>query len=91
VGFLAKYGVFVTAFKSGFVLPAVIALLGALIGYYAYWKPVALLYQVSESRPALPLPVLSVSVLLLILVGALPVLLWGWMDHLYGVAGYFGR
>ena len=91
VGFLAKYGVFVTAFKSGFVLPAVIALLGALIGYYAYWKPVALLYQVSESRPALPLPVLSVSVLLLILVGALPVLLWGWMDYLYGIAGYFGR
>jgi hypothetical protein len=30
-------------------------------------------------------------VLLLILVGALPVLLWGWMDYLYGIAGYFGR
>jgi len=35
--------------------------------------------------------VLSVSVLLLLLVGILPVLLWGWLDSLYGIAGYFGR
>ena len=91
MGFLAKYGVFVTAFRSGFLLPALIGLLGALVGYYAYWKPIATLYQVGESRLIAPLPVLSVSVLLLLLVGILPVLLWGWLDYLYGIAGYFGR
>jgi len=91
IGFLAKYGVFVVAFRSGFILPALVGLLGALIGYYAYWKPVATLYQIGESRLIAPLPVLSVSVLLLIVVGLFPVLLWGWLDYLYGMAGYFSR
>ncbi len=90
-GFLAKYGVFVTAFRSGVTFPAMIALLGAVIGYYAYWKPIAALYQIAENRTATPLPVLSVSVLLLIGVGALPFVLWGWMDYLFGIAGYFAR
>ncbi len=89
IGFLAKYGVFVAAFRSGLIIPAVIALLGAVIGYYAYWKPIATLYQVAQARVPTPLPILSVSVLLLLVVGILPFVLWGWMDYLYGIAGYF--
>ncbi len=91
IGFLAKYGVFVTAFRSGLLMPALIALLGAIIGYYAYWKPIAALYQVTQSKVVMPLPILSVSVLILVVVGVLPFILWGWMDYLYGVAGYFAK
>lgn len=89
IGFLAKYGVFVAAFRSGLIIPAVIALLGAVIGYYVYWKPIAALYQVAQTRVSAPLPVLSVSVLILLVVGVLPFVLWGWLDYLYGIAGYF--
>ncbi len=88
LGFFAKYGVFAVAFRAGYLVPATIALLGALIGYYAYWKPIAALYQPAESRP-LPLPVLSLSVLLLVLLGLVPFLFGGWLDYFYGLAGYF--
>lgn len=90
MGFFAKYGVMLAAFRAGHVWPAILALLGALIGYYAYWRPVSEIYQGSEGR-ALPLPVLSLASVLLILIGVLPLLLWGWLDHLYSVAGYFVR
>ncbi|MEN2992198.1 MAG: NADH-quinone oxidoreductase subunit N [Bacteroidia bacterium] len=88
VGFFAKYAVFAAAFRAGHLWPAVIALLGALIGYYYYWRPIGWLYQKGEgltpSRPAL-----ASSVLLLLFLGLLPMLWWGWLDYLYGLAGYF--
>jgi len=89
IGFLAKYGVFVAAFRSGLIIPAMMALLGAVIGYYVYWKPIATLYQVAQYRMTTPLPILSVSVLILLIFGVIPFVLWGWMDYLYGIAGYF--
>lgn len=87
-GFFAKYGLFVAAFRAGHGLPALVALLGALIGYYYYWRPVAWLYQGGEGVTARA-PALALGALLLIVLGLIPPLLWGWLDYLYGLAGFF--
>jgi len=87
-GFFAKYGLFVAAFRAGHTLPTAIALVGALIGYAYYWRPIAWLYQGGEGVTARA-PVLAVGALLLVVLGLIPALLWGWMDYLYGIAGFF--
>jgi len=87
-GFFAKYGLFVAAFRAGHGLAALIALVGALIGYAYYWRPIAWLYQSGEGVTARA-PVLALGALLLVVLGLLPSLLWGWLDYLYGIAGFF--
>lgn len=88
VGFFAKYAVFVAAFRAGYGLPAILALIGALIGYYAYWRPISWLYQPGEAPPVFR-PALALGAILLLGIGVLPLLLWGAMDYLYGLAGFF--
>lgn len=88
VGFFAKYGVFVAAFRAGYLWPGIVALLGALIGYFAYWRPISWLYQPGEALPVRQTS-LALGALLLLLFGVAPALLWGWLDYLYGIAGFF--
>ncbi|MCS6790422.1 MAG: hypothetical protein NZ580_05535 [Bacteroidia bacterium] len=87
-GFFAKYALFVSAFRAGFTLPAVVSLLSALVGYYYYWRPVGWLFQLG-SGAASTRPILAIGAFLLVIVGILPTLVWGWMDYLYGLAGLF--
>ncbi len=88
IGFFAKYGVFVAAFRTGYLLPGIVALLGALIGYFAYWRPISWLYQPGEAL-TVQRRGLAIGTILLLVFGVAPALLWGWMDYLYGVAGFF--
>ncbi|MCS6895215.1 MAG: hypothetical protein NZZ60_03575 [Bacteroidia bacterium] len=88
IGFFAKYAIFASAFRAGLTVPAFIALGAALIGYFYYWRPISWMYQRSEASLAAR-PVLAMGAILLILLGLLPALLWGWLDYLYGLAGYF--
>ncbi|MCX8112962.1 MAG: NADH-quinone oxidoreductase subunit N [Bacteroidia bacterium] len=88
VGFFAKYAVFTSAFRAGYTLPTLIAIGAALIGYFYYWRPIAWMYQPGESSFQVR-TALATGAVLLFLLGILPALLWGWMDYLYGLAGYF--
>lgn len=88
IGFFAKYGVFVAAFRAGYLLPGIVALLGALIGYFAYWRPISWLYQPGEALTVRRAG-LALGALLLLVFGVAPAFLWGWMDYLYGIAGFF--
>lgn len=88
IGFFAKYAVFVSAFRAGHLIPPLIALVAALIGYFYYWRPIAWMYQQGEGIVPVR-TVLATGALLLLILGIVPALLWGWMDHLYGLAGYF--
>lgn len=88
IGFFAKYAVFTAAFKAGFVIPAIVAILSALLGYFYYWRPIAWMYQRGEG--VMPVrAVLAMGAIILLLLGIVPALLWGWMDYLYGLAGFF--
>ncbi|MCS7298264.1 MAG: NADH-quinone oxidoreductase subunit N [Bacteroidia bacterium] len=88
IGFFAKYAIFVSAFKAGHEIAAAISLGAAIIGYFYYWRPLAWMYQRSET-PFSVRPILGMGALLLLLLGAVPAILWGWLDYLYGMAGYF--
>ncbi|MCS7189798.1 MAG: NADH-quinone oxidoreductase subunit N [Bacteroidia bacterium] len=88
VGFFAKYGVFVAGFRAGHFIAASVALIGALMGYFAYWRPISWLYQRGKAL-TLKMPILAIGAILLLLIGVLPLMVWGWMDYLYGIAGFF--
>lgn len=88
VGFFAKYAVFASAFRAGHLMPTLIALTAALIGYFYYWRPIAWMYQQGEGIVPVR-TVLATGAFLLLLLGIVPALLWGWLDYLYGLAGYF--
>ncbi|MCX7606903.1 MAG: NADH-quinone oxidoreductase subunit N [Bacteroidia bacterium] len=88
IGFFAKYGIFTAAFRAGYWLPSIVALIGALIGYFYYWRPIAWMYQAGEEIP-IRMPALALSTGVLVGLGLLPMALWGWLDYLYGLAGLF--
>lgn len=87
-GFFAKYAVFAAAFRAGYVVPTLVALGAALIGYFYYWRPIAWMYQQGESLLAVR-AILATGAIMLLILGIVPALLWGWMDYLYAIAGYF--
>ncbi|MEN3040783.1 MAG: NADH-quinone oxidoreductase subunit N [Bacteroidia bacterium] len=88
IGFFAKYAIFTAAFRAGLIIPTLLALGSALVGYFYYWRPIAWMYHRAEV-PFSPRPVLAMGAVLLLLLGLTPALLWGWLDYLYSLAGYF--
>ncbi|MCS7153302.1 MAG: NADH-quinone oxidoreductase subunit N [Bacteroidia bacterium] len=87
-GFFAKYAVFASAFRAGHVGATIAAIVAAVIGYFYYWRPIAWMFQPGEGH----LPVrtaLATGTIVLLILGVIPAIVWGWMDYLYGLAGYF--
>lgn len=54
-GFIGKFGVFLAAVESGYILLALLGALASLVSLYYYLRVVVAMYMSSEAAPSLPL------------------------------------
>lgn len=100
-GFIAKYFVFLSAVKGGWITFAVIGILSSVIGAYYYLRVLVMMYfekpqsePLMSSAPALSSFVLAsvgLLALLVVLIGIYPSPINQYLDLLYGKAGLFAR